>query len=226
MADTSPPAGTFFRTPHPLVEELSERIPAGAAVLLLGIGSGRNAMALLERGYALTSVDDSAARARNFLGHVPDARVIAASYERLPIPGRLFDAAVSTHALLHGDPRAIERAIREVERLLHPESLLVATFGSSRDARFGRGIRYGPQTFASTRGDEAGVPHSFFNEAEVRRLLDGFHIESLAERNVDDVAGTWAHEAEPLRGSVHWFAIATVTLSVERLVPRDVRIDT
>ena len=58
--------------------------------------------------------------------------------------------------------------------------------------------------------DERGVAHTFFDESRLRELLARhFEIESLTEHDVDEIAGSWAHQHRPLNRAVHWFAIAT-----------------
>ncbi len=87
--------------------------------------------------------------------------------------------------------------------------LLYATFGSTRDTRFGQGKRIDDSTFAPTQGDERGVAHAYFDRERLLSILDRYFIvESLSEECVDDVAGTWAHRERPLDGAAHWFAIA------------------
>lgn len=63
-------------------------------------------------------------------------------------------------------------------------------------------------TFAADDGDEAGVPHTFFNAATLRAMLeDDWIVESLAEHAVDEIAGDWAHREKPLEGSAHFFGV-------------------
>ena len=133
------------------------------------------------------------------------------SYDRLPFAAQSFDAVLSTHALLHGTPADIEAILREIERVSRADALIFATFGSQGDARFGKGIRIGPRSFAPLDGDEAGVAHSYFTEPELRALLSDFQIECLEEVDVDRIAGAWAHAQSPLLGAVHWFATLRIS---------------
>jgi SAM-dependent methyltransferase len=188
-----PPSSPFeqgsIRQPHPLAERLCAHLRAlpGARVLDVGTGSGRNSIALRAAGLDVTPVSDAQAR-------------MAA------LPRGTFDAAIATHALLHGRPEEISALLRAVATALAPGARLYATFGSVRDARYDAGDRLGNRTFSPTSGDETGVAHTYFNERELRAALAPyFEIVSLEETNVDGVAGRWAH-AEPLRGAVHWLA--------------------
>ena len=180
--------------PHPLAAALIERLQGRTAVRVLDFacGSGRNTTALRAAGFTVVAVDDQAA---------------AAAEPQREIPGR-FDAVVSTHGLLHGTDDAIASRVRAIAECLDSGGFLYATFGSSRDARFGRGRRLGDWTFAPADGDERDVPHTYFDRDRVTALLaPHFQVESLEETGVDEIAGRWAHSTQALQGSAHWFAI-------------------
>lgn len=178
MSPDSPEHGSI-RPPHPLCLALVERLRdrPGVDVFEIGSGSGRNTRALLAAGFTVNAT-----------------------------PGP-YAGALSTHALLHGTPDEIREHVNAIARALEPGAPFYVTFGSVRDARCGEGTRIADYTFAPAHGDEAGVPHAFFDEARLRAMLEErFVVESLRERDVDDVAGAWAHRERPLRGAVHWFA--------------------
>ena len=165
------------RPAHPLTYDLLERLKTqpGASVREIGTGSGRNRDVLLAAGLRVNASPP-------------------------------YDAALSTHALLHGRACDVARLLADVNASLKNEAPFFATFGSQRDARFGKGIRLDECSYAPESGDEAGVPHCYFEETALRELLAPFvTVESLEQITVDEIAGTWAHAAAPLRGAVHWF---------------------
>ena len=179
------------RPAHPLAADLIDRLrrEEGNRVVEIGGGSGRNTRALQAAGLRVIVI--------------PDGQPFP------PLGPGVFDGALSTHALLHGSPETIARLVALIARSLKPGAPLYATLGSTRDARFGVGTAIGPWTFAPSGGDEAGVAHTFFDRERLLAMLEEhFTIESLAERDVDDIAGRWAHERKPLRGSAHWFVKA------------------
>ncbi|MBV9233813.1 MAG: methyltransferase domain-containing protein [Candidatus Eremiobacteraeota bacterium] len=194
QAPHSPRFADTFAAAHPLAQRLIGRLAndAGARILEIGTGSGRNTRALRDAGFSVVTINDA-----RFAS--PDA----------PAAGADFAAAISTHALLHGDSETVAHATRRIAWALKPGAWLYGTFGSSRDARFGQGQRIDDCTFAPLQGDERGVPHVYFNERRLRALLEPyFGVESLEEHDVDRVAGSWAHRERPLSGAVHWFATA------------------
>ncbi len=177
------PKNEPLRPPHPLAVELIERLRGrpGAPILEIGRGSGRNRRALEAAGHDVSDLS-----------------------ERQTAP---CAAAISTHALLHGTPVSIAERLSQISGRIERDAPLFATFGSKRDARYGEGKQLGRDTYASENGDEAGVPHTYFDESQLRVLLAGdWIIESLEEHDVDEVAGSWAHQERPLKNSVHWFA--------------------
>lgn len=178
---------------HPLALELIRRLRPSSRVLEIGSGRGRNTQALREAGLRIVTIADEA----------------AAATAAFSVPGGSFDAALSTHALLHGTLQSVGDRIAAIAHLLATNALFCATFGSKNDARFGKGVRVAENTFAPSDGDERSVAHVYYDETRLRSaLVPYFQIESVEEREVDKVAGRWAHPSAPLRGAVHWFVIA------------------
>ncbi|HEY5257548.1 MAG TPA: hypothetical protein VIJ12_04140 [Candidatus Baltobacteraceae bacterium] len=188
MPQPSPPGPGSIGPAHPLADRLVaayEHAP-GAWILELGAGSGRNTAALRAARLDVFSLTDA-----------------------MPAPAQTFSAALSTHALLHGTAQAIAAQLDLIADALVAGGRLYATFGSTRDARFGSGKALGGGTFAPADGDERGVAHTFFTQSELRELLERrFEIVSLAEVDVDAVAGKWAHPTQPLHHAIHWFVEA------------------
>lgn len=173
---------------------LIERLHAGEGVRVLDFacGTGRNTAALRAAGFTVVTVDDTAAADADPLRGISEP----------------FDAVISTHGLLHGTHETVASRVRAVAERLSSGGLLYATLGSSRDKRFGQGQQFGDWTFAPLDGDERGVPHTYYDRDRAAAMFAPyFHVESLEEAGVDEVAGRWAHSAQPLRGAVHWFAI-------------------
>lgn len=178
-----------LRRPHPLAQALIERLGSGsnARILELGSGRGRNTAALRAAGFEVQAIADGALRAPLETGR------------------EHFDAALSTHGLLHGTPSIIAALVSAAAQALKPSAPFYATFASKRDARFGSGERVDENTYAPLSGDEAGVPHVYYDGAALRRLLEpAFSIETLEEVDAGAIVGRWAHAQAPA-GTVHWF---------------------
>jgi hypothetical protein len=190
----SPQSQRTIAAAHPLAERLIARLRGRPARILdFASGRGRNANALRRAGFTVVAINDGSAAAETPLIGV----------------GMDFAAALSTHGLLHGTTSTVAERVRWLAEHLAERGLLFATFGSSRDTRFGQGDRLDASTFAPTLGDERGVAHAFFDGERLRVLLERFFVvESLEEHGVDQIAGSWAHREHPLSGAVHWFVVA------------------
>ncbi|MBV9272203.1 MAG: methyltransferase domain-containing protein [Candidatus Eremiobacteraeota bacterium] len=163
---------------------------APAHVLDVGTGSGRNARAIRAAGFDVDAIEDT---------HVASGLPCCADTN--------YDAIISTHAFLHGDTSDAARNVAAARAALRAGGLLYATFASYRDARFGKGTKVDAQTFSPHEGDETGVPHVYFEEAQLRALLQpAFEIDSIEEHDADTIVGRWAHVAPS--GIVHWFVRA------------------
>jgi hypothetical protein len=182
------------QTAHPLTERLIESTrerPLDGPVIEVGTGSGRNTRALVEAGIPAVGVPDST------------------PYTQLPGTHDSYGAALSTHAYLHGASAKLRAGIAELRRVLRPNAPAYITLGSFKDARYGLGIALDERSFAPGEGDEAGIPHAYFDRDGVIELLFGFTIESMEEVDVDEIVGRWAHaEDDAVEGRVHWFVVA------------------
>jgi hypothetical protein len=182
--------GTLIEPPHPLVGALIAALPSGSRVLLIGVGSGRHIPPLLQAGFRVDVLDEDSMRT------IVDGE---------PFNGG-FDGALSTHALLHGTPESIQAALRAIGDRLRDGAPFHLTLGSKADPRFGAGTRIDDATWAAPAGTEAGVPHAYFDEGEVRALLIDWDVLDLEQRNAAETAGRWAHRPSELATMVHWFA--------------------
>lgn len=81
-------------------------VPEGARILELGSGVGRMTHPLLERGYTVTAVDESA----EMLEHVRGARTVHSPIEDLDL-GERFDAVMLASFLVHTGDVEVRRAL-------------------------------------------------------------------------------------------------------------------
>jgi hypothetical protein len=177
--------------PHPLARRLAERyreLGRTGPIVEIGSGSGRNARYFQGLGLSVTSTSD------------------ADPYTQIDAPRAAFDAAISTHAYLHGAVAKLRLGLGELRRVLAPGSPVALVFGSIQDARFGFGVPIDDRTFAPGDGSEAGIPHAYFERAGLEELLRGsYRIERLEEVDVDAIVGRWAHGDDEIAGFRHWF---------------------
>ena len=182
-------------TAHPLATRLislaTER-PLAGPIIEVGNGSGRNTRALVAAGLQVVPVTDD----------VP--------ITQLPGTRDLYGAALATHAYLHGTTDKLRAGLADLRRVLLPDAPAFFTLGSIRDARYGFGVPFDERSYAPGDGDEAGIPHAYFDEDGARELLRGFfRIDALTEHETDAIVGRWAHAGDEVTGRVHWFVEAT-----------------
>jgi len=200
--------------PHPLARRIAEALAAHGRptrVLLLGIGNGRNLPVLLAAGARIDALEEDPERLRAAAARFaaePRLRLVRGRYEEAIPLGGGFDAALSTHALLHGTPEAVARAVAAVRNRLAPGAPFFATLGSTADPRYGAGERVAPGTFAAVAGPERGVPHAFFDENSARALFAGFDLRALERTDAHESAGRWAHSEAEAASIIHWFVSA------------------
>ncbi|MEW2132299.1 class I SAM-dependent methyltransferase [Streptomyces sp. NPDC005435] len=93
---------------------IAAAVPAGAHILELGSGVGRVTHALLERGFTVTAVDESA----EMLARVRGARTLCTPIEDLDL-GERFDVVMLASFLVHtGDPELRRGLLRACVRHL------------------------------------------------------------------------------------------------------------
>ncbi|GGY83289.1 class I SAM-dependent methyltransferase [Streptomyces olivaceoviridis] len=85
---------------------IAAAVPAGAHILELGSGVGRVTHPLLERGFTVTAVDESA----DMLARVRGARTIRSSIEDLDL-GETFDVVMLASFLVHAGDEEVRRGI-------------------------------------------------------------------------------------------------------------------
>jgi len=145
---------------RPYLDAVMEALPPGAAILDLGCGTGEPILRyLIERGFAVTGVDASAAMIELARMRFPGTLLLTGDMRTVQLHQR-FDAVIAWHSLFHLS-HADQRAMFPIfARLLNPGGLLMFTSGST----------YGEVW--SDNGGEA-LYHASLEASEYRGLLEG-----------------------------------------------------
>ncbi len=121
-----------------LYEPFLSLLPAHARILDAGCGSGRDALAFLERGYEVTAIDASEAMAKLASRHI--GRPVL----KLPL-GRIefdnhFDGVWACASLLHVPRLAMRDVLNRLARSIKAGGILYASFryGDEENVRGGR----------------------------------------------------------------------------------------
>ncbi|MER6060934.1 class I SAM-dependent methyltransferase [Streptomyces sp. NPDC001792] len=86
---------------------IAAAVPAGAHILELGSGVGRMTRPLLERGFTVTAVDESA----DMLSRIRGARTICGPIEQLDLEGEEFDVVMLASFLVHAGDEEVRRGM-------------------------------------------------------------------------------------------------------------------
>jgi SAM-dependent methyltransferase len=116
-------------------ERLAATLPAGARLLELGCGTGRDAAALLALGYDIRAIDGSAAMLAEAVRlHPPLAgRLVRHQMPRpLPFADATFDAVLAFASLMHLPEPSIAPVLREAARVLVSRGRLVFSVCTTR----------------------------------------------------------------------------------------------
>jgi cyclopropane fatty-acyl-phospholipid synthase-like methyltransferase len=164
-------AGRRPFTAKKYVDLLAHRLEPGARVLDLGCGTGEPvARYLVEKGFRVVGVDESAAMLEIARRVLPEAKLVRADMCELELDER-FAAAVVWDSLFHVERARHQEVFQKLSCLLAPGGLLLLSAGGTGHAGFTSEMH--GQTFF----------YSAHDPAETLRLLTsaGFEIELCEE---------------------------------------------
>lgn len=193
-------------TPYPLIKEETRWLEPDARVLRfavqvraaglrtvldLGAGGGRHSVYLAGQGLRVISADRSAQAllsTRAWL-HTAGAGAdfVQAEAGALPFADGSLEAIVSVFVIHHNLLQGIRRTVQEIRRVLRPGGLALLDVNSTATWRYRHeeSAEVEPGTFVPSQGNEAGLPHRYFNEAEARDLFSVFQVRELYLNEVD-----------------------------------------
>ncbi|QLJ00965.1 class I SAM-dependent methyltransferase [Streptomyces sp. NEAU-sy36] len=183
---------------------IAAAVPAGAHILELGSGVGRMTHPLLERGFTVTAVDESA----EMLARIHGARTICRPIEELDLGDEKFDVVLLASFLVHAGDEAVRRG------LLRTCARHVAEGGSVLIQREGENYH---TDVPRERVDPGGFTVRI---ASVRPVGDGVNSVHVEYTFPD---GTWTQTflARPLTQEQFEAALAEAGLEVDEYLTAD-----
>ena len=151
-------------------------------MLDLGCGMGRHSFFFAERGFSVDAFDLSqsgiAILDRTLQNRALPIRTKVGDMLTLPYGSGDFDCVLALHVIYHSDRAGVERVIAEISRVLAKKGEAYLTFNSLSNpaSHDPSNRRIAENTIIKTKGIEAGIPHYFVEEQEIRRLMSGFDI--------------------------------------------------
>ncbi len=153
------------------------------SILDIGAGKGRHAFFFADNGFRVSAVDFSpssielikqTAAEKNL---AVDAKVC--DMIQLPYEDESFDCVVCFHTIYHSDYKGMQKAVSEIERVLKRNGEAYITFNSRENVKFHKEETLDGFTMIPAEGKEAGIPHCYVDEPDIRELLGKFRIISL-----------------------------------------------
>ncbi|MGI6220252.1 MAG: class I SAM-dependent methyltransferase [Coriobacteriales bacterium] len=131
-------ANTAHADVSDLLSSFTSLLPPGAAVLDWGCGTGRDSRAMLDMGFAVTSIDASASM-REKAAELFGVEVTRESFDDLNVESA-FDGIWACASLLHVRRSELPTVLRKAHKALVPGGVLYASFkyGSFEGLRGGR----------------------------------------------------------------------------------------
>jgi len=154
----------------------------------LGCGGGRHSVAAARLGLQVFASDKSP-RALELTSSWAaqsglSVRTKLSDMTENPFPDAKFHGALSWNVIQHNELLNIHRAVGIIHSNLLPGGLFMGALLSDKACGFGQGTKLEERTYAPTDGREAGVPHHYFSEKEMRDLFPGdkWRFLALAEQ--------------------------------------------
>lgn len=159
-------------------------------ILDLGCGAGRNLLYLAKKGFEMYGIDIAGEGIKITKEGLRERKLkailkVGNIFKSLPYRNNFFDAIISVQVLQHGKFSQINKAIKEIERILKPGGFVFITLCG----RYSKGkVRYcvvktakkiAPRTYLPTIGNEAGIPHYVYDKATIKKHYKNFKIIDL-----------------------------------------------
>lgn len=182
---------------------IAAAVPEGAGILELGSGAGRMTHALLERGFTVTAVDESAP----MLERVRGARTVCGPIEELAL-GETFDVVLLASFLVHAGDAEVRRGLLRtcVRHVAEGGCVLIQREGEDYHENVPR-----------ERKDPGGFTVRITSSEPVG---DGVNA-VRAEYEFPDAVWTQTFRARPLTGEQFEEALAEAGLTVDRYLTED-----
>ncbi|MDG9715247.1 class I SAM-dependent methyltransferase [Streptomyces sp. DH24] len=182
---------------------ITAAVPAGAHILELGCGVGRVTHPLLERGFTVTAVDESA----EMLERVRAARTICGPIEKLDL-GERFDVVMLASFLVHAGDTEVRRGLLRtcVRHVAEDGCVLIQREGEDFHARVPR-----------ERVDPAGFTVRIVSAEPVGDGVDSVHV----EYEFPDAVWTQTFLSRPLTKERFEEALGEAGLRVDRYLTED-----
>src|SRR5208337_4432971 len=134
------------------------RLRSADTVLDLGCGIGRHSLLLASEGFAVCSLDASAAGLEIARTNAKHAKLpidfSCSKMTDLPYGAGSFDYVLAWNVIYHGDPIIVHQSLKEISRVLSRGGIFQGTMLSKRNLLYGKGRLTAKDTFIIDDDDE------------------------------------------------------------------------
>ena len=188
--------GSKWLVPEPEVERWAKGLKAGSAILDLGAGVGRHALALNSAGFDVAALDAAPGGLAEINRAGPEVETKLGRMDQLPFTDACFDHVLSWNVIYHGDETVVLNTISEVRRVLKPGGTFLLTMLSKRRLWLDRKNLKGPREISNNtwvfdeNNSDKIHPHYYCNAIEMLCLFQGFEVLWLEDRE-HETPGSW-----------------------------------
>jgi len=180
-------SGKFFTNPQkdiPAVVKLFRKRDV-KNILDLGCGSGRHLVYLAKHGFNVYGFDISEHGIRIAKDWLKEEKLnanlkIGSIYKKFPYRDSFFDAVICVQTIHHSRLKNIQKAIKEIERVLKPNGLLFVTVPKSKGKTYSKKNKLiEPRTYLPLEGREAGLLHYIYTKDLLKKDFKNFKISKI-----------------------------------------------
>ena len=180
-------SGKFFTNPQkdiPAVVKLFRKRDV-KNILDLGCGSGRHLVYLAKHGFNVYGFDISEHGIRIAKDWLKEEKLnanlkIGSIYKKFPYRDNSFDAVICIQTIHHSRLKNIQKAIKEIERVLKPNGLLFVTVPKSKGKTYSKKNKLiEPRTYLPLEGREAGILHYIYTKDLLKKDFKNFKISKI-----------------------------------------------
>jgi SAM-dependent methyltransferase len=166
------------------IEQFVERLGAGARVLEIGSGGGRDALLMEELGLAVRRTDITPAFVALLREQGHEADLLDPLVDDVATPAGAYDGVWANASLLHVDRADLPTVLTRLAAVTRPRGLLRASFKEGDgDGWSTHGSIANPRHFTYWRADalRAAVAATGWTDVDLRAGIDGKRSESWLE---------------------------------------------